>query len=87
MFAREFNSKTGRDKNPKLDFTKGKRNGSQGDTNVSVTREEVNCILILNSDRTQEEKKEAVRVFLVGRELTDTEIAKVLDDLNSYSNY
>ena len=54
---------------------------------MSTTREEVDCILILNSGNTQEEKKEAVRVFLVGRELNDTEIEKVLDDLNSYKNY
>ena len=54
---------------------------------MSVTREEVNCILILNSDRTQVEKKEAVRVFLVGQGLTDKEIAMVMDDLLSYKNY
>lgn len=54
---------------------------------MSVTREEVNCILILNSDKEQVEKKEAVRVFLVGQGLTDTEIAKVMDDLSSYKNY
>jgi hypothetical protein len=52
-----------------------------------VTREEVNCIFILNSDKTQVEKKEAVRIFLVGQGLTDKEIEKVMDDLTSYSTY
>lgn len=54
---------------------------------TDTTREEVNCILILNADRERIEKKEAVRVFLVGRGLSDTEIEKTLDDLTSYSTY
>ena len=54
---------------------------------MSVTREEVNVILSLNSGEEQAVKKEAVRVFLVGQGLLNKEIDMVLDDLNSYQNY